>query len=101
MNTEKVMEVLGRVEWVGLPGDWPYCPVCTSWRHKGHRDDCKLAALLSEGDEEAMEGKCNQKLVKELNKVHKEIKELNEAAKEYQGALREARKQIRNPSSNG
>lgn len=49
MNTEKVMGVLRRVEW----GDaYEHCPLCHSPRRRGHREDCKLAALLSEGGKE-------------------------------------------------
>lgn len=51
MNEAKVMEVLRRVEWGGEP---PLCPWCSRWRwhSEGHREDCKLAALLDEANEE-------------------------------------------------
>jgi len=46
-----------------------------------------------------LNGQGNQKVLEELKEVQNEIKELKESAKEHRGALREARKQIRNPSS--
>lgn len=51
MNTEKVMEVLRRVEWVG--DDWHlHCTLCNAWKSNGHYEGCKLAALLSEEERE-------------------------------------------------
>lgn len=51
MNTEKVMEVLRQVEWTwSAPGD--FCPWCYQLKGDGHADNCKLAALLSEGEKE-------------------------------------------------
>lgn len=51
MNTEKVMEVLRRAEWVG--DDWHLCcPWCNAWKSQGHYEGCKLAALLSGGEKE-------------------------------------------------
>lgn len=59
MNTEKVMEVLSRVEWVGSVGArHRYCSCCDRWEKYGHYSDCKLGALLREGEkEEAGAGK--------------------------------------------
>lgn len=130
MDEAKVMKVLRQLEWEPR---WAtcsrYCPWCGEFEIRGHASDCKVGALLGEGekekeeDEEAMKGKHNQKvleelkelqndikelgekgdqrLVEELKKVHKEIKQLIVAAKKYRGALRKARKRIRNPSSKG
>jgi len=54
--TEKVMEVLRRVEWIG---GWPktirgskYCPWCERSEWEGHRDDCKLEALVRLGKQD-------------------------------------------------
>lgn len=51
MNTEKVMEVLRRVEWQDKGHVEPYCPICHGRKSTGHREDCKLAVLLGEGRE--------------------------------------------------
>lgn len=49
MDEAKVLGVLRRVEWC-IYSRWEcHCPVCGGWKLRGHRDDCKLAALLSEG----------------------------------------------------
>lgn len=63
MNTERVMEVLRRVEWFGRGLSTDLCPWCRYRRgealvyHRrrygeGHAGDCKLGALLSEGEKE-------------------------------------------------
>ena len=57
MNTEKVMEVLRRLEWAGWDYCWDeaLCYYCKGRKDRGHRDDCKLAALLGEGEKEKAE----------------------------------------------
>jgi len=70
MRTERMMEVLKQVEWVGGgPPPWRQenaskdeltyppagpgrCPWCEGWESEGHHDDCKLEALLNEGQHE-------------------------------------------------
>lgn len=71
MNEEKVMEVLRQVEWAGAvphrmvavavypPRGPGQCPWCGGWESEGHRDDCKLAALLDEANEEIEHKCCN------------------------------------------
>lgn len=58
MDEVKVLEVLGQVEWVavGPRQGLRYCPYCARWQSDGHRDDCKLDALLSEGEKEEEDG---------------------------------------------
>lgn len=45
----KVVEVLRSVEWEAVNiHDLPACPCCYRSRGDGHRDDCKLAAMVKE-----------------------------------------------------
>lgn len=52
MDEVKVIQVLRRVEWVKhdhYEAQSPSCPCCQGLRYGGgHREDCKLAALLAE-----------------------------------------------------
>lgn len=50
MDEARVMEVLRRVEWA-LTANEEFCPYCYWLKRAGHKDDCKLAALLGEANE--------------------------------------------------
>lgn len=50
MDQAKVMEVLRQVEWA-LTANEEFCPCCYWLKTAGHKDNCKLAALLAEGDD--------------------------------------------------
>ena len=48
-------EMLKELEWCSIDYEnrtESCCPVCGGWQKEGHIDDCELAALLKEEDEE-------------------------------------------------